>query len=131
MSDYRRFHIHRAGDAFVLQVADSQLLDQRSLAEFREELIGCLETVQPRQVVVTFAGVRRISSAIINALLLARNCLQQSEGRLVLCGMRPEIREFFTVLRLDFEIHESLSDALRALLPAAEDSGTVAAVAAT
>jgi anti-anti-sigma factor len=55
----------------------------------------------PRAVVLDFGTVRHINSSGIARLLRLRKRLIEEDGRLVLCGLNPQVSSVFQVTGLD------------------------------
>lgn len=71
---------------------------------------------QPPAVVIDFGTVRHINSSGIARLLRLRKRLIEENGRLVLCGLNPQVTSVFQVTGLDkiFNFAEDSDNALRA-----------------
>ena len=81
-------------------------------------MLQFIEENQPRKLLVDFAMVTHCSSAVINSMLLARKRLMAYGAVVRLCSMHKQVREAFSILRLDgtlFEIYESLPEAIEAI----------------
>jgi anti-sigma B factor antagonist len=53
------------------------------------------------RIVVSFHNVEFISSTFLNRMILLRRSVLAAEGKLVLCGLNPVIKEIFEASRLD------------------------------
>src|SRR5689334_2668893 len=71
---------------------------------------------QPPAVVVDFGTVRHINSSGIARLLRLRKRLIEENGRLVLCGLNPQVTSVFQVTGLDkiFNFAEDPDEAVHA-----------------
>jgi anti-anti-sigma factor len=72
---------------------------------------------KPAAVVLDFGAVRYINSSNLAKLLRLRKQLIEIDGRLVLCGMNPQVASVFTVTGLDkvFNIATTVEEALQKL----------------
>src|SRR5690349_10478282 len=120
----------RFGDAVVL--APVGRVDHTSAESFKaaldEPLARC--AAGGGHVVLDFSGLDYISSAGLRVLMVARKQARAQNGKLVIAGLQPVVREIFAISRFDamFEIFPSVHDALASLsqvaLAAAEAAGT-------
>jgi anti-sigma B factor antagonist len=53
------------------------------------------------QFVLDFSDVRHFSSALLAVLIELNKRIKATKGRLVLCGLRPELQEVFVVTKLN------------------------------
>lgn len=112
MKHYTHFSFEHVGSVFILRLRSSKLLDPSLFVELTDELMDFVSMQRPSVVVLTFEYVKRFSSNVVNVLLMVREHIVNFGGRLMLCEMRREIRQVFTILHLDFEIYETLNEAL-------------------
>ncbi len=112
MKQYKHFSFEQVGSVFILRLRSSELLDPSVFVELTRELLDFVSMQKPSVAIITFEYVKRFSSDVINVLLTVREHIVNDGGRLMLCEMRREIREVFTILHLDFEIYHTLNEAL-------------------
>jgi len=95
------------GQVAEIRLVDPTLFDAMDYAQFRDELFRFLEMYRPPTLLVDFSRVPFCSTAIMDALLTARNRLGTYGGKLRLCGMNHMVRESFQRLNLDtvFDVH--------------------------
>ncbi|HSI33464.1 MAG TPA: STAS domain-containing protein [Tepidisphaeraceae bacterium] len=60
---------------------------------------------QAERVILDFTGVRYVNSSNIARLLRLRRTLIEKDGRLVLCGLGPQVQSVFDVTGLDKIFH--------------------------
>ena len=65
------------------------------------EALELIKLTDPPAVVLDFGAVRHINSSGIARLLRLRKRLIQENGKLVLCGMNPQVVSVFQVTGLD------------------------------
>ena len=117
MPEYKLFEVSHQGSVTVLKLISHDLMDHLLSNELQTAVVAFVEQDRPQNLLVDFNDMRRFSSETINALLRARKRLAAYQGEMKLCGMRPEIRDVFRVMRLDgtvFEIYDTVEQALAA-----------------
>lgn len=75
-------------------VAPAGRIDSTTATEFERHLIACV-TRGDRRLVVDLTGVDYISSAGLRVLLIAARRVQETGGRLGLCGLGDAVRHVF------------------------------------
>ncbi|MEO8838425.1 MAG: STAS domain-containing protein [Herbaspirillum sp.] len=80
----------------VLIVSPEGQLNSGNAAVAEAEILGYL-TGGANQLLLDLSELDYISSAGLRVVLVAAKRLKQSAGQLVLCGMRPHIREVFDI----------------------------------
>ena len=84
----------------VLSIHQPQINDDVAAEDLRDELLARYLRVGAINVVLDFQAVTYVSSAGFRPLLSLNRQVRERGGRLVLCNMRPEVEEIFTVTRL-------------------------------
>jgi len=103
---------------WIVAVSDVELLDRLYSNGLQEELVHFIEAEKPTKVSIDFSLLQRANTEMINAMLTARHRIEDLEGDINLCRMRPEIREIFSLLNLDgsvFQIFDTLEEAIHAI----------------
>jgi anti-anti-sigma factor len=77
-------------------VVVSGRLDSASAGTFEHELLGLFQDSGAR-ILIDFAGLEYISSAGLRVVLMGAKKARQTQSRMALCGLRPEVREVFEV----------------------------------
>ncbi len=88
----------REGDSLVVMLAGR--FDDRNAADLRASLIAEAGSRETR-IVIDMAAVEHVSAAALRALLRAIETSASRGVRVVLCHLRPPIRETFAVAGLD------------------------------
>lgn len=116
MSTKRRIIVADNGGVSTVRFLDRKIVDSTSIEELGEELIALVTKEHRTQLLLNFDGVEFLSSAALNKLLSLNNKAKAAGGKLRLCNLRAEIKEVFTITKLDrvFDIRKSESDALEA-----------------
>ena len=84
----------------VLTIVDDHVQTDTVAEELRDELLAVLDGVKPTAVALDFRNVQYLSSAGFRPLLSLRRKLHEVGGRLVLCGLNPEVANVFRLTRL-------------------------------
>ena len=94
-------------------------MSANEMSGLSEELLS-LADLQPPLVVLSFKGVRFLSSAAINKLVVVERRIKARQGALILSDMETVLRELFRIFNLDshFVIRDDRAAALAELLPA-------------
>jgi anti-sigma B factor antagonist len=82
----------RKAEAVVLVL--SGRLDATTAKMFEDKVLGVIGTGTPR-VVVDLAQLEYVSSSGLRVFLLAAKRLQATDGKIVLCSLRDDIRQVF------------------------------------
>lgn len=70
-------------------------LDSSTSAQFEQYILGKIDSGV--RLIVDFSLLDYISSAGLRVLLLAAKKVKQAGGRLILCSLKPHIREVFEI----------------------------------
>ena len=99
---------------FVVGFRDERILSDLTIAAIGRELCSVADREDCRKMLVSFARVSRLSSMVLGTLLMVDKRLRRKEGRLKVCRIAPDIREVFTVTKLDqlLDIQDSEQQAL-------------------
>ncbi len=114
MPVHRRIETSQVGDVTVVKFIDRRILDAANIEEWGAELFGLVEEEDQKKLLLNFSHVEFLSSAALNKLILLEKKAKAAGGKLILCSLRPEITEIFSITRLDrlFDIKEEERDAL-------------------
>jgi len=84
----------------ILILEPSGGIDSTNARAFTSRMI---DAVQARQcnVVIDFQKVKYVSSAAFRSLLIIGQSIENSQRKLVLCGMGPEVRRVFDLAKFD------------------------------
>src|SRR3954453_17434941 len=104
--------IHEADQDGILILEPSGTIDSTNAKQFTA---GIISAIQARQcpVVIDFHKIRYVSSAGFRSLLIIGKTMEDSNRKLILCGMGAEVRRVFDFARFDevFVICSSREDA--------------------
>lgn len=108
MSD--RLKVTTVGNVTVASPVDERLTDEIQIRELGTELGDALAGDDCRQLLVSFANVKFMSSSSLNQLISLQRAAKSQEKPLKLCDICAEIMEVFQITKLDalFDIVESV-----------------------
>jgi len=118
MAVYRRIQVSQisgtAGDVALVRFSDRRIIDAANIQELGEELFGLVEKEGAKALVLNFSTVDFLSSAALNKLIMLNTKLKAAQGKMRLCGLKPEIHEVFVITKLNkvFDIKADENEAL-------------------
>ena len=91
------------------------MVESSSVTDFGDEVIRFLEDHPDRHVLLNFTKVDFMSSAMLSELLRINEVVRRQRGSIRICGLRKEMREVFTITKLDgiFTIHDDCKACLK------------------
>ena len=119
MSTCDCFTVAQNQDVVIVHLAGPRVPDEDN--SFRAALLDLIQEQSIKKLVVTFNQVRRCTSCVMSALIVAQRRLKTAGGKLKLCCMTEPVRDKFRKLKLEpnvFEIEDTLAEALAAFAPA-------------
>ncbi len=122
MSSFEHIDVQRQEELAIVRLRDEELISRDRSVIVARELLSLGRDDCPGCLIITFEQVHRFSSEFINVLIRLRGILELAGSRLMLCEMRPHIRESFAIVQLGFEIFPALVDALDAVVRPASGS---------
>jgi anti-sigma B factor antagonist len=117
MSTHRRITVNDDGSGVsVVRFVDKKIVDSGSIEQLGEELNSLVTVEKRNMILLNFDTVEFMSSAALNKLISLNSKVKAAAGRLKLCGLRAEIKEVFTITRLDrvFDLRKTEEDAIAA-----------------
>ena len=98
----------------VVEFTNNKILDEANIAEIGSTLNGLIDENENPKVLLDFANVDHLSSAALGMLINANNRVKQKNGQLRLTNIKPQIREVFTITKLDklFKIYPTRTEAM-------------------
>lgn len=116
MGQESRLLVQGIGDVTVVNFTSHSLLDAAEITRIAEELYGLVEVKDKRKMVLDFSGVKLLSSQTIGVLLSLQKKLGPLKGKVVFCGMKPDLKKVFEITGLVkmFEFYPDETKALAA-----------------
>jgi anti-sigma B factor antagonist len=110
----RLLDIEQQGGITIVRFAQSQVLDQSNVNELGNELMDLVEQRHRTRLLINFSKVEYLTSAVLGKLIALHKKIQELNGELKLCGIRPSIYEVFKITKLNkvFEIFDDEDQAL-------------------
>lgn len=105
--------IEEKGNTLVIHVLE-QRLSLTIADKFKEEVTNVLE-LKYSNLIIDLSRVNVINSSGLGVLILARDRMLKKGGKLIICGLRPVMKEIFTRMNLEvfFDIAENVEEALQ------------------
>jgi anti-anti-sigma factor len=119
----------------VLTITENQITGDDLADALRDQFLAVAVQSQAQNVVLDFQNVKFLSSSGFRPLLSLNRLLRQHNGRLLLCGLCPEVHEIFEVTRListkgtsraPFEVHPDAPSAVAAVYQPAPGEASAA-----
>lgn len=88
-------------DIRVVEFTNNKILDEANIAEIGATLNALIDEESNPKLLLDFSNVDHLSSAALGMLINANNRIKQRNGQLRLAGIKPQIREVFTITKLD------------------------------
>ncbi len=116
MATHRRITVSDNNGVSVVRFVDKNIVDSGSIEQLGEELNSLVTVDKRNKVLLNFDSVEFMSSAALNKLISLNTKVKAAAGRLKLCCLRAEIKEVFTITRLDrvFDLRKSEEEAIEA-----------------
>jgi anti-anti-sigma factor len=116
MSLYRHVDVTQIGDVNVVCLLDREIRGEVASNELEPELNGLVSPDGAQQVLLDLSKVEFVTSSAIVQLIMLKNALAAAGARLILCALRPEVYDTFSMMRLDtlFQIESDQASGLDA-----------------
>jgi anti-sigma B factor antagonist len=105
MADFRRIKVSAVpgatGEISIVKFNDRRIIEAASIQEMGEELARLVEKEGAKAMVLNFGTVDFLSSAALNQLIKLVPKVKAVQGKMRLCGLKPEIKEVFEITKLD------------------------------
>jgi len=109
--------ISKVMDVTVAALRIPSLLDERAIEDIGKGLFQLVDEQACRKLVVDFRLVNALSSQMLGVLVSLYKRSRAIKGRVVLCGLRADLKRIFEITRLDkiMEFAPDESEAVRQL----------------
>jgi anti-anti-sigma factor len=99
----------------VGRVGAASVLDAVNVTQFGNEVLEFVKKHEGINLMLDFATVDYLSSAVLTELLRINQAVQDMRGNLRLCGLKGEVRKVFEITNLDkvFTIYGDYQQALK------------------
>lgn len=109
-----QLHYRNNGSATVVGFANPYLQAEDVIEKVGAELFDLVEGKGFTKIVLSFSGVRFVSSAMLAQVVKLHKKVAKAKGRLAICSLTPALREVLRTSHLDkmLEVFDSESAAL-------------------
>jgi anti-sigma B factor antagonist len=129
MALYRHVDVSQIGDVTVVRLLDKEIRGEAASNDLEPELTRLVSPEGARKVLLDLGNVEFVTSSAIVQLIMLNSALTGAGARLMLCSLRPEVYDAFSMMKLDalFQIEDDQRAALDAFTrpppppPALED----------
>lgn len=106
--------IHQVQDATVVSFRTSAILDSSAIEAIARDLYALVDEQAVRKLVLDFESVNFLSSQALGMLITLKNKADAIKGRVVLCGMKDDLKKVFKIMKLTkmFSFYENEQRAL-------------------
>ena len=110
----RRIEVEEIDDVSVVEFVDKRILDEQNIQLIGDQLFELVDDLGKKKLLLNFANVEYLSSAALGKLMTLNKKVKQAGGELRLANIKSEIREVFSITKLDkmLKIFNSEQDAL-------------------
>lgn len=88
-------------DILTIRVLDERLVEPEQLKRLFDDLQTLLGKSDEQQVILDFAPVRFMASAMLSKLVAFQKKCQEFRAKLKLCSVDPQIQEVFRITKLN------------------------------
>jgi anti-sigma B factor antagonist len=113
-SGSKRLNVQQKSGVYVVHFMDRKILDESNIVEIANDLFDLVDKNKPIKLCLNFGNVQYLSSTVLGKLITLNTRVGEDNGKLVLCGIRPQILEVFKITKLTklFDIVEDETTAL-------------------
>lgn len=114
-----RLEVEQVGPVTVVRFPYPVIANEKIIDGMGEQLYSLVEKAAPPQLLLDFRAVQQVASSLLATLIGVRRMVKAHGGRLVLCGIGPELRRSFEMTRLIqvFDIRPTEQEALQGWEP--------------
>jgi anti-sigma B factor antagonist len=116
MTLYRHVDVSKIGDATVVRLLDKEIRGEAASNDLEPELTRLVTEEGTTRFLLDLGKVELVTSSAIVQLIMLNSALANSGARLILCSLRPEVYDVFSMMKLDtlFQIEDDEVSALDA-----------------
>jgi anti-anti-sigma factor len=116
MTLYRHVDVNQVGDVNVVRLLDREIRGEVASNDLEPELTRLVSPEGAQQVLLDLSKVEFVTSSAIVQLIMLKNALTAAGARMILCSLRPEVYDTFSMMRLDtlFQIESDQASGLDA-----------------
>jgi len=95
-----RIKVEYGSEFTIVTFNDENILKEEQIRELQESLGPIIEKNKDNQMVMNFANVRFMTSAMLGLLIRVHKRVTEHGGQLRLCNLEPSIRKVFEITQL-------------------------------
>jgi anti-anti-sigma factor len=108
-SHFRHLIVRDEKGVLVLTLTEANLQGDKLAKALRQELLSVIAGNPSHKVVLDFQRVKSLSSEIFRPLVTLRHKLEETKGKLVICGLSPDVTRAFSATRLMSSVRSATS----------------------
>ena len=85
----------------IVTFRSASIIDLPSVESIGRDLYTLVDDQAKRRIILDFSAVKFLSSQMLGVLIALQKKAKAIKGRVVLCGMRPELMKVFKITKLD------------------------------
>ena len=99
----------------IVTFEDGSILDPLQVQDISQQLHTLVEEEDRQRLILDFHKVKILSSQMLGVLISLLKRIRNDRGRVVICGMKPELHKVFKITNLDklFNFYDTEGHALR------------------
>ncbi|HUU18868.1 MAG TPA: STAS domain-containing protein [Sedimentisphaerales bacterium] len=95
-----RIKVEYGSEFTIVTFNDENILNEEQIRELQESLEPIIEKNKDKQMVMNFANVRFMTSAMLGLLIRVHKRITEHGGQLRLCNLEPSLRKVFEITQL-------------------------------
>ncbi|PCJ63295.1 MAG: anti-anti-sigma factor [Planctomycetota bacterium] len=117
MSESKNLLVSNQDGVTVVSFVHSKLLDETNIHELGANLLKLIDIDPNIKMVINFDSVEYLSSAVLGKLMAIHKKVSVGKGKVVLCGIVPNVLEVFKITKLDklFNIESDIKNSLKSV----------------
>lgn len=96
-----RLSVSKVKDVTVVALRDTSILDALVVEAISRELTTVVEQESSPKFILDLRGLQSLTSSMIGVFLTVHKTVQKRGGKVVLCGLRPQLQKVFEIANLD------------------------------
>ncbi|HUT58965.1 MAG TPA: STAS domain-containing protein [Phycisphaerae bacterium] len=85
----------------IVSFRSASIIDLPSVEAIGRDLYTLVDEQAKRRIILDFSAVKFLSSQMLGVLIALQKKSKAIKGRVVLCGLRPELQKVFKITKLD------------------------------
>jgi anti-sigma B factor antagonist len=108
------FRVKVSDGVAIVTFNTSYLQTEETIKDVGEELFNLVEKKKYDRILISFQGVRFVSSSMLGQIVKLQKLMVKSKGRLKICGVSPDLKDVLRASQLDrlLQVHDDETAAL-------------------